>query len=349
MRVNGLLARLIWRRVKIELLIKENSLMKEVEEVRSKLQELRVKLQSGQIYQSLLPEIDKIITSITVTKPTEINLPDDKDGIRELIQSLRDQLNDHKLEEISDDDLLHLFQHIGSTDLLIRDKGVYFLFSDILQQQITSKKQLKLVFDHLIQDQSLFEHITEPQNDGIFKRSFSLMFLSTLLYIDRAGSHFIDDESKNTLVDQLVTYIAMETDTRGYAGKKGWAHAYTHIGNVLDELAVDDSLVRADKILMLAVLLARYKRLTTPLIFGEPERLGSYIADLTNQNKLYSDFLLLALKNWRHELVSIQTKEDEQMWTRLYNRQRLLQALVLNPEMPKEINDYLNEENDFRF
>lgn len=323
--------------------------MKEVEEVRSRLQNLRIKLQGGQIYQSLLPEIDKIIMSTDVSAPTEVHLPDDDDGIRDLIQSLRDQLNEHELEEVSDKDLMQLFQHIGSPDLMIRDKGVYFLFSDILQQQITSKKQLKMIFDHLIQDESLFDHILEPQNDGVFKRSFSLMFLSTLLYIDRAGSHFMDDESKNTLVDQLVTYIALETDTRGYSGKKGWAHAYTHIGNVLDELAVDNSLVRADKLLMLAVLLARYKRLSTPLIFGEPERIGGYIADLTNQNKLYTDFLLLALKNWRHELVSIQTTEDEQMWTRLYNRQRLLQALVLNPEMPKEVSSYLNEENDFRF
>lgn len=100
---------------------------------------------------------------------------------------------------------------------------------------------------------------------------------------------------------------------------------------------------------MLTVLIGRYKQLDTPLIFGEPERLAGYIADLTKQNKLYSDFLLLILKNWRHELVSIQTKEDEQMWTRLYNRQHLLQSLVLNPEMPKEITTYLNEENDFRF
>ncbi|GEL15795.1 DUF2785 domain-containing protein [Pediococcus cellicola] len=323
--------------------------MKEVEEVRSSLQELRVKLQTGKIYQSLLAEIDGVIGSIKQTPLTEVQLPNDQDGILDLIHDLRDQLSEHKLDEISNDDLLKLFQHIGSTNLFIRDKGVYFLFSDILQQQITTKKQLKMIFDLLVKDESLFPHITEPENDAIFQRSFSLMFLSTLLYIDRAGSKFIDDESKNTLVDQLVTYIALETDTRGYAGQKGWAHAYTHIGNVLDELAVDSSLVRADKLLMLAVLLVRYKRLESPLIFGEPERLASYIADLTSQNKLYSDFLLLALKNWRHELVSIQAKEDEAMWTRLYNRQRLLQALVLNPEMPKAITTYLNEENDFRF
>ncbi|WP_412989983.1 DUF2785 domain-containing protein [Pediococcus siamensis] len=323
--------------------------MKEVEKTRTKLQDLRVKLQNGQIYQSLLPEIDHIMGSVARSAPTPVQLPDDQDGILDLLQKLRDQLNDHQLQTISDQDLFTLFHHIGSPNPAVRDKGVYFLFSDILQQQITSKKQLKMLFTRLVQDESLFGHITEPENDGIFQRSFSLMFLSTILYIDRAGSHFIDDESKNTLVDQLVTYMALEVDTRGYVGQKGWAHAYTHIGNVLDELAVDNSLVRADKLLMLAVLLVRYKRLDTPLIFGEPERLAAYIANLTRQNKLYSDFLLLALKNWRHELVSIQTRESEEMWTRLYNRQHLLQAMVLNPEMPKEIKVYLNEENDFRF
>lgn len=323
--------------------------MKEVESVRTQLQGLRAKLQSGEIYQSLISEVDNVIKSIKPTEPTEVILPDDQDGIQDLIESLREQLSSHKLEEISDSDLTQLFQHIGSPNLFIRDKGIYFLFSDIIQQQITSKKQLKMIFKYLIRDESLFPHITEPQNDAVFQRSFSVMFLSTLLYIDRAGSDFIDDESKNSLVDQLLTYVAMETDTRGYVGKNGWAHAYTHIGNVLDELAVDKSLVRADKLLMLTVLIGRYKQLDTPLIFGEPERLAGYIADLTKQNKLYSDFLLLILKNWRHELVSIQTKEDEQMWTRLYNRQHLLQSLVLNPEMPKEITTYLNEENDFRF
>ncbi|AMV68990.1 Hypothetical protein ADU73_0582 [Pediococcus damnosus] len=323
--------------------------MKEVESVRTQLQQLRAKLQNGEIYQSLIPEVDNVIKAIKPTAPTKVVLPDDQDGIKDLIENLREQLSAHKLDEISDADLTQLFQHIGSTNLFIRDKGVYFLFSDIIQQQITSKDQLKLIFKHLIQDESLFPHITEPQNDAVFQRSFSVMFLSTLLYVDRAESNFIDDESKNTLVDQMLTYIALETDTRGYAGEKGWAHAYTHIGNVLDELAFDKSLVRADKLLLLAVLITRYKRLATPLIFGEPERLAGYMADLTKQNKLYSDFLLLALKNWRHELVSIQAQENEQMWTSLYNRQRLLQAMVLNPEMPKEITTYLNEEDDFRF
>ena len=117
--------------------------MKEVESVRTQLQGLRAKLQSGEIYQSLISEVDNVIKSIKPTEPTEVILPDDQDGIQDLIESLREQLSSHKLEEISDSDLTQLFQHIGSPNLFIRDKGIYFLFSDIIQQQITSKNNLK--------------------------------------------------------------------------------------------------------------------------------------------------------------------------------------------------------------
>lgn len=51
-------------------------------------------------------------------------------------------------------------------------------------------------------------------------------------------------------------------------GTTGWAHAYTHIGNILDELADESQLARADKLLLLAALIARYQKLTTPLILA---------------------------------------------------------------------------------
>ncbi len=88
----------------------------------------------------------------------------------------------------------------------------------------------------------------------------------------------------------------LENDTRGFVANQGWVHAYTHIGNVLDELASDEELLRADKILLMATVIEKFRRLTTPLIYGEPTRLAVYFADQLLEDDVYQQFLLIELR-----------------------------------------------------
>lgn len=266
-----------------------------LKQVKDAVLKLRQQLRSGQLYQSLPIRMDGLVAQLPQTVTTTVTLPSDEE-VLPLIADLHEQLTKGTLTAISDEQIRQLMAHIGSRNPRVRDQGVYYLLNEALQQQVLTTQQLGDIFDQLIQDDVLFAHIDEPQNDAVYQRSFAVLLLSVLLYADHAGLTFMTPARLELIVTQMTAYILLEQDTRGFVGTTGWAHAYTHIGNILDELADESELARADKLLLLAALMSRYQTLTTPLIFGEPERLSSYLTLISNKDELYCEYLLMALK-----------------------------------------------------
>ncbi|MYV17948.1 DUF2785 domain-containing protein [Furfurilactobacillus milii] len=321
--------------------------LKQVDDVRTQLRNLRQQVQAGAVFQSLNTKIGAVLDNLPSNDETPVSLPDDTDGIKDLLKMLNQQIRATTLDKITDDQLMQLLNHLGSPDVDVRDRGIYFFFNDALQQHVLSDSQLRLAVNTLLQDRVLFNHITEPENTAIFGRSFAVMILSLLAYADRVDAHFLDAETTMRLVDQLATYIALENDTRGFVGTSGWAHAYTHIGNLLDELAESQVLTRADKVFLMIEILEKYRRLETPLIFGESRRLAAYLATVVNLNDLYEQAFLQEWRQWRVRLSNTPQPEDEAGWTRLFNRSRLLSAMILREDYPEEVSNAINAEVDF--
>ncbi|BDZ31402.1 DUF2785 domain-containing protein [Lactiplantibacillus sp. WILCCON 0030] len=314
--------------------------------LKADVMKLRQHLRAGELYQSLPQRLGYLIDQIPVAPATTVTIPDDG-AVSDLIKKLHAGLEAGTLTEITDDQLNLLVQHLGSLDANVRDRGCYYLLNEALQQQLLTSDQLGTIFDRLTQDEQLFSHIDQPENDAVFQRSFSILILSVLLYADHAGMAFMTPARLEQVVQQFTTYLLLERDTRGFVPNHGWAHAYTHIGNLLDELADENDLARADKLMMLASLIEHYQRLTTPLIFGEAERLSSYLALITSKDELYSDYLLRALKKWHQQLVMQPAPATAQAWTRVFNRNRLLEAMALHDDFPTAIVEYLDDELEF--
>lgn len=319
----------------------------QIEAYRLQLKEIRAQVNAGELYQSLSTQLEQIIAQVTPEEPTELTLPDDDDGIKAMLIQFNEQLHQEQLASVSDQEVLQLLRHIGSPDPHVRDKGVYFLFNDLIQQHLLSEQQMVMMVRYLTSDTVLFAHILEPENDAVYQRTFAVLILSVLMYADRAGYHFMTQPLVNQVVDQLALYLVLETDTRGFIDMNGWAHAYTHIGNLLDELSERAQLTRADKLFLMALLIERYKRLDGALIFGEPQRLAGYLARITNKNKLYAEYLLKQLKRWRQQLVVVQTQESQAGWNQIYNRGRLIEAMIIRHDFSQSIMQYLNSVIDF--
>ncbi|MCS8605031.1 DUF2785 domain-containing protein [Lactiplantibacillus pentosus] len=317
-----------------------------LKQVKDAVLKLRQQLRSGQLYQSLPIRMDGLVAQLPQTVTTTVTLPSDEE-VLPLIADLQEQLTKGTLTAISDEQIRQLMAHIGSRNPRVRDQGVYYLLNEALQQQVLTTQQLGDIFDQLIQDDVLFAHIDEPQNDAVYQRSFAVLLLSVLLYADHAGLTFMTPARLELIVTQMTAYILLEQDTRGFVGTTGWAHAYTHIGNILDELADESELARADKLLLLAALMSRYQTLTTPLIFGEPERLSSYLTLISNKDELYCEYLLMALKRWHQRLMAHRHPNSEAEWTQIFNRNRLLEALALHDDLPTAVVDYLDDELEF--
>lgn len=100
--------------------------MDAIETTRQKLRQLRVRLQQGKIFASLGRSVGAIIDAANENQTVKpVTLPDDQDGIEELLQRIRAALGKGKLEELSDADLDLMLQHLGSPNPIIRDKGVF--------------------------------------------------------------------------------------------------------------------------------------------------------------------------------------------------------------------------------
>ncbi|GAX09201.1 hypothetical protein IWT5_02384 [Secundilactobacillus silagincola] len=320
----------------------------QIDDIREQLNEIRQQVNAGELFQSLGTRLESLVTSVK-REPvaTAVQLPDDNDGIRDLLTQLNDQLKAESLATVSDQQVLQLVRHIGSSDPSVRDKGIYFLFNDLIQQHLLSNQQMTMIVRYLTSDTVLFAHILEPENDAIYQRAFAVLLLSVLLYADRAGYHFLDQELVNQVVNQLALYMVLEADTRGFIKTNGWAHAFTHVGNLLDELSERERLTRADKLFLMAIIIERYKTLDGALIFGEPQRLAGYFARLTNKNQLYADYFLKQLKHWRQELVIIQQQESQSGWNRIYNRGRLIESMIVRHDFSDAIMQYLRSVIDF--
>lgn len=307
------------------------------------LQHARRQFEEGKIFRNLSLHIGRLFDQVPYQdKVTPVDVPtDDADALAK-IEAIATSIKESGEPAILDIDLDYLLDHLSALNPKVRDKGVYFLINDLLHVQALSDTQLHHMKQRLLSEDFLFFHILEPQNDGVFKRSFSVLILSTLMYSDRTLYHTFTDDDLLDIIEALSTYIVLEQDGRGYIGEKGWNHVYTHLGNLFDEIIFSD-LNRANKMFFLTVLLQGYRHMGVPLVFGEDHRLAMAFSYMATKDNFYADYFLALLKDWQAAVLTLRPEENELFWNRWYNRNRLLQALVMRGDFPDNIMSYLRE------
>lgn len=306
------------------------------------VQTTREKLIAGQIYHSLPQQLAMIKKQITYQKRRRKIAPmiDSELAIQQLDNLLA---NINETQTISDDQLNELLALTGHIDPEVRDKRVFSLFNQIMRQEFLTKEQLIWVKDRLISTDYLFSHIDEPQNDAIFLRSFSVMFLAGVLYGNRSNYHVFTDRELVDILNKIIVYTLMEQDHRGYVAQKGWAHTFTHVLNVANELFESKQLTRADKIYLVTAVMQMYHISKASLAYGEDSHLAVVLLNLLDKSQIYTDYSLHLLKQWQNQLMHQQSEESLTFWNRWYNHNRFLHALVVQPDLPQEIENYLKE------
>lgn len=121
----------------------------------------------------------------------------------------------------------NMIQHIGYPEDELRDKLNYRLFIELLAAQLFTREQMAKLTITLKGDEYLFHSIGDRDNDNVFTRSFSALWLSNLLNVD-SQLHFLSEEEAVRILDESSRYLVKENDVRGFVGEKGWAHAVAH-------------------------------------------------------------------------------------------------------------------------
>lgn len=319
----------------------------QIETLQQHLQALRQQLHAGTVYQSLGDRVGRLIDGVHRQRRTPVLLPDDRDGIYDLLKSVSQGLEGAQSVHLTLAELDQLLNHLRSTNPKVRYLGVHFTLYDALEDGVFSTAQIQWLVTQLLREDRLFDHILEPNNQGVFGRSATVSFLATLIHYNNDHPNLLQLDYADIVV-KVATYICLETDTRGFINQHGWAHAFTSITELLTTLGDGVQLTRADKLFLMVTLLERFKRLTTPLIYGETERMGGYLVMLTNRHPIYESNCLTALKQWRQQVaLHRRATETAAGWNQFYNRRRLLDAMRLQRDLSPQIRAYLSSAIDF--
>lgn len=117
-----------------------------------------------------------------------------------------------------------MIEHIGNPNAELRDQLNYRFFIECLSEQLFSVEQMKNMTLTLYGDGYLYNSIGDTLSDSVFTRSFSALWLSHLLSVDRQLQFLTEDEAKRVL-DASSYYLSKEKDIRGFVDGKGWAHS----------------------------------------------------------------------------------------------------------------------------
>ncbi|QIL51156.1 DUF2785 domain-containing protein [Weissella coleopterorum] len=325
-------------------------MVNQTSEVKLEVADLRQRVHAGELLDSLGTVVGKLLDKLETAPSTPVTQFSSKDEL--LLFARVDQFKQHLMEEtvaeLTEKDLKILLVGLKQTNPQIRDQGVFISLMQGIQQGAFSVTQEQFMIQELLQDKVLFNHINESENDGAFQRSFAIFLLALLIFSGRRKNvELLNAQQWHIMIEQIGVYIVLERDTRGYVADKGWVHAFTHLGNLLDEINVSPQVNRADKILLETLLVERIKRLNTALVMGEVERMARYMVNLAKMNDLYLQYILNQLKQWRPELMRQMQTENVVSWTRHYNQTHLLSAMLLQKDLPPLLYEYLDEGRAF--
>ncbi|KYG91912.1 hypothetical protein A0U40_02950 [[Bacillus] sp. KCTC 13219] len=136
------------------------------------------------------------------------------------------------MQQHSEKVLSELLQHIGYANEEHHDKIVYRLFGELLAERLWSKEQLVRTALILPTNDYLFKNMTNSDQESVFTRSFSALWLVYLLYFDRERSFLTKEEAQFVMVE-ASRYLEQEQDVRGFVQGKGWAHSVAHGADLL--------------------------------------------------------------------------------------------------------------------
>jgi hypothetical protein len=180
--------------------------------------------------------------------------------------------------------VLEIADLAAETDPTLRDEcGYEILVAWIYRDNLLSGEQLEALRRKLLP--AMTSHIGESENDTIFRRSFSALYMSILAAQDLRKPFLSAAAFKETLDTALRCY-AGEKDLRGYVPKKGWAHATAHVADLLKFLARNPQLSLEDQKRIVISVSQRCRTVASVFVWGEDARIAAALLSVVDRKDL---------------------------------------------------------------
>jgi hypothetical protein len=240
----------------------------------------------------------------------------------------------HTLAELTGE----IFSYLGSTDPELRDEIGYTFFASWLKQERYSIEELRGYIKELLAN--LHIGIGETENDSVFLRAFSILFLAEIVHNDNKKS-FLDMGDITLILEECLWYMSTEKDPRGHVPVKGWAHAPAHTADLLLELAKNKKIEKDDLSKILNIISEKIIGSTDYLyIHGEDERLARAVIETLRRDMVGIE----KVEAWAKSFIEQDWKgayTDEDRNRAFQNTRNLLRSIYLElkknkEEMPKQ-------------
>ncbi|WP_339290486.1 DUF2785 domain-containing protein [Paenibacillus sp. FSL W8-0187] len=218
-------------------------------------------------------------------------------NIKSFLRDVRD--NNYKVPEGTDIDQVvqEMIQHIGSIDEELRDQLIYGTLSKWIMTQELSIETVRKVLYVTLDDDHLFHGIGDNDQDTVFTRSFSVLFIPLALHYNDI-SNYLTETDYEYIYSRVTLYFEFEKDFRGYVSDKGWAHSIAHSADALDSI-VASTYYSHEQILFILELVGA-KACVNNYYFtnGEDERIAEVVLQIVKRNTLKKDIII----NWVQQL-----------------------------------------------
>jgi hypothetical protein len=202
----------------------------------------------------------------------------------------------HSTQSLRDE----LFANIGSTDPELRDTIGLEAFYNWLNKGLYSPEEIRWFITRLVAN--LQQGIGKTEDDSVFLRSFSALWLSNIVQNDNE-TQVLGKEDIDGILAATIGYFPAETDLRGYVPTKGYAHAIAHSADLLGALGQSRYTDTRDHIKILECFADKMRAVTDWIfIYNEDSRLARAMLGILTRGTLtmdqVKDWLTSLSRNW---------------------------------------------------
>ncbi|MGG2015156.1 DUF2785 domain-containing protein [Bacillus sp. S10(2024)] len=214
-----------------------------------------------------------------------------------------------------------MMDYIGSNDAELRDELIYSTLERWITSEVFRQKELRGLLLQALSPDYLFYKIGEKGTDSVFKRAFSILIPPLILSVHE-NEPFLSEEQLYSVAEQVLEYVHLEQDVRGYVEGKGWAHSTAHAADALNALA---RTIRNRDFSHAILTVVRHKVRLHDYVYinFEDERLVTAVMSIWNQNLLNQE----EWNNWLHSFTIIEEAPTSQNDILVQNIKSFLRSL----------------------
>ncbi len=170
-----------------------------------------------------------------------------------------------------------------------------------------------------------------PVSDSVFRRTFSVLVLATVIERD-TSRELLPADTVLRWGDQIVGWYLRERDLRGWVEGKGWAHAVAHGADAITALARSRHLGAAELTVLLDVVADRVVADGPAMLAGEPDRMAAAVLAVLHRGLVP----MSVVEPWLSRIAANAdpfapsgADADDDPYRSTHNPQQLLRALYL--------------------